>query len=386
MSESSDIFGGEPLHIDESKPQRRLSSHHIIHRPQPHHMIKSLERKEMTTNSTTGYFTKGLLQFVNGEQVQKQQPVQQSTYGDSDRLFTRQERLRQHHGYKNTSNNNSNGGTNTGNSGNNTKSPTQNNQRGSQIGEDQNQLMSQNNPEEAHPHECGQCNKAFCSKVQLGRHIKIHSGEKAFLCSQCEQTFHRKDHLKTHEKTHQQQVVHGGNMDKAFYECERVECGKTYNSYSSYMKHRKTHEIADSSLAGEGVSVGMKQVTTLNPEPHKRTLSVGSGMQLKAAAEYSTLTSTSSGVSGHTAANNTPSRRSHREQGEKRFQCMQCSKKFPTSKDLKRHDVVHTGKVSLHISLRAALVLISSIFLIFHVSDHFFLLFCRKPRVSMLFL
>jgi hypothetical protein len=158
VSESSDIFGGEPLHIDESKPQRRLSSHHIIHRPQPHHMIKSLERKEMTTNSTTGYFTKGLLQLVNGEQVQKQQPVQQSTYSDSDRLFTRQERLRQHHGYKNTSNNNSNGGTNSGND---TKSPTQNNQRGSQIGEDQNQIMSQNNPEEAHPHECGQCKKSI---------------------------------------------------------------------------------------------------------------------------------------------------------------------------------------------------------------------------------
>merc|ERR1711935_645400 len=28
---------------------------------------------------------------------------------------------------------------------------------------------------------------------------------------------------------------------------------------------------------------------------------------------------------------------------EKRFQCGQCSKRFPTSKDLKRHDVVHTG-------------------------------------------
>ena len=296
-------------------------------------MVKTLERKEMATNSTTGYFTKGLLQVVNSEQVQKQQPVQQPTYTDSDRLFTRPERLRQHHGYKNTSNNNSNGSNTTGNNGNKTASPTPNNQRGSQIGEDQ--LMSQNNPDVAQSHECGQCKKAFCSKVQLGRHIKIHSGEKAFLCSQCEQTFHRKDHLKTHEKTHQQ--VHGGNMDKAFYECERVECGKTYNSYSSYMKHRKTHEIADSSLAGEGL---MKQGTTITPAPHQRTLSVGSGMQLKAAAEYNTLTATSSSVS---AANNTPSRRSHREQGEKRFQCMQCSKKFPTSKDLKRHDVVHTG-------------------------------------------
>jgi DNA-directed RNA polymerase subunit RPC12/RpoP len=32
-----------------------------------------------------------------------------------------------------------------------------------------------------------------------------------------------------------------------------------------------------------------------------------------------------------------------RHPGEKRFQCGQCSKRFPTSKDLKRHDVVHTG-------------------------------------------
>ena len=28
---------------------------------------------------------------------------------------------------------------------------------------------------------------------------------------------------------------------------------------------------------------------------------------------------------------------------EKRFQCGQCNKRFPTSKDLKRHEVVHTG-------------------------------------------
>ena len=32
-----------------------------------------------------------------------------------------------------------------------------------------------------------------------------------------------------------------------------------------------------------------------------------------------------------------------RHPGEKRFQCGQCNKRFPTSKDLKRHEVVHTG-------------------------------------------
>jgi hypothetical protein len=133
------------------------------------------------------------------------------------------------------------------------------------------------------------------------------------------------------------------------------------------MKHRKTHEMiaADPSLRGGsgGVTVvngGMEQTvapltqTTVdmkyqnNPTiPH--ALPVTSSIQLKDAADNSTMTSTAT-LSSSTCSTNpptttTPSRRSHREQGEKRFQCMQCSKKFPTSKDLKRHDVVHTGKL-----------------------------------------
>merc|ERR1719461_1762516 len=87
----------------------------------------------------------------------------------------------------------------------------------------------------------------------------------------------------------------------------------------------------------------MKQGMIITPAPHHRTLSVGSGMQLKAASEYNSIVPSASSTTSSTPATNTPSRRSHREQGEKRFQCTQCSKKFPTSKDLKRHDVVHTG-------------------------------------------
>merc|ERR1719219_2213515 len=75
--------------------------------------------------------------------------------------------------------------------------------------------------------------------------------------------------------------------------------------------------------------------------PPQTTLSVGSGIQLKDTTDNNTMTVTTS--STNTPAATTPSRRSHREQGEKRFQCGQCFKRFPTSKDLKRHDVVHTG-------------------------------------------
>ena len=294
--------------------------------------MKTLERKELASHTTTGYLTKGLLQVANQEQlVQKQQL---GPLNESDRIFTRPERLRQHHGYK------GNGNGSNYNLGNNGGSPINNGGKSdlkmSQFDE-QRQQLSQNNSETTH--ECAHCKKAFSTKVQLGRHVKIHSGgsEKAFLCCQCEQMFHRKDQLRSHEKTHQLNGI--GTEEKAFYECDRLGCGKTYNSYSSYMKHRKTHEIAESSLAGDG----MKQGTIITPAPHQRTLSVGSGMQLKAASEYNSIVPTTSSTANSTPATNTPSRRSHREQGEKRFQCTQCSKKFPTSKDLKRHDVVHTG-------------------------------------------
>ena len=305
--------------------------------------MKTLERKELASHSTTGYLTKGLLQVANQEQLVQKQQLHH--LNESERIFTRPERLRQHHGYKGNNNGNNyslgSNGSSPINSG--CKNVTTNDLKASQADE-QHQLLSQNNSETTH--ECAHCKKAFSTKSQLGRHVKIHSGggEKAFLCSQCEQMFHRKDQLKTHEKIHQSNVL--GTEEKAFYECERLGCGKSYNSYSSYMKHRKTHEIAESSLAGEG----MKQGMVITPAPHHRTLSVGSGMQLKAASEYNSMVPSTATTTSSTPATNTPSRRSHREQGEKRFQCTQCSKKFPTSKDLKRHDVVHTGKQMIFVT------------------------------------
>ena len=294
----------------------------MISRQQQNPIGKILERKD---TPGTGCFTKGLLQITNSEQSQS-----------CDRLITRSERLRQQHAYKTNNCNDNSIGTHD----NKTNSQTVSSLGVSHhINEDKNQI---GNPDAIQHHECGQCGKAFCSKIQLGRHAKIHSGEKAFLCSQCEQTFHRKDHLKTHEKTHQ--TI--GSNERVFYECERVECGKTYNSYASFMKHRKTHEIVESSLAGGDILGNGKTAISLGQgnAPHQRTLSVGSGIQYKERLDHSSIGAIGSpSAAAPTAAANTPSRRSHREQGEKRFQCMQCSKKFPTSKDLKRHDVVHTG-------------------------------------------
>ena len=354
-------------------------------------MVKTLEQKDLTSGPSS---TKELLQTVSG-QPQKQQHL----CNECDRLFTRPERLRQHHAYKHTGNNNI-GYSSCANNGN-SLSPTTNH-GGTKLSDDLagTQTTTQ--------HECVQCGKAFCSKFQLGRHAKIHSGEKAFLCSHCEQSFHRKDHLKTHEKTHQ------GSNDKVFFECERIACGKTYNSYSSYMKHRKTHEIADSSLGGGGRADGgtvthgnggIKHTLTMtqttvdlkyrNNPTITQALPVVSSIQLRDTGNNSTITSTvtssSSTCSTNPPSTTTPSRRSHREQGEKRFQCMQCSKKFPTSKDLKRHDVVHTGNLLENklgiLSDRASLSTSEVIYIhLPTVSTHHIFFYYRKQRISMLLL
>ena len=45
---------------------------------------------------------------------------------------------------------------------------------------------------------CGECNMKFVQKTNLVEHMKVHTGEKLFACGTCKREFRRRTHLKTH--------------------------------------------------------------------------------------------------------------------------------------------------------------------------------------------
>ena len=113
--------------------------------------------------------------------------------------------------------------------------------------------------------DCDRKLKPFTAKYKLVNHIRVHTGEKPFVCPypQCGKVFARAENLKIHKRTHtgekpfvcqfpgcnkrfpnssdRKKHSYSHRYDKS-YVCKYKGCDKAYTHPSSLRKHLKTHE------------------------------------------------------------------------------------------------------------------------------------------------
>ncbi|XP_078528658.1 uncharacterized protein LOC144806095 [Lissotriton helveticus] len=195
------------------------------------------------------------------------------------------------------------------------------------------------------PYQCSECQERFYNKHSLSRHVITHSGEKPYQCSECQKRFSFKGNLTVHTRTHtgekpyqcsecqkrfckkqslsQHVLTHTGEK---LYQCS--ECHKYFSTKNNLIHHIRTHtgEKPYHCTDCQKCFISQTQLTL-----HRRT---HTGEKPYQCPECQKCFIDKNSLTHHI--------RTHTR--EKPFQCSECQKCFSVKIRLTEHTRIHTGE------------------------------------------